>query len=139
MNKANKTPFRYLLLFLLCIVILGFSVESSSFLSSTIFESDQVSTQYDLTIERVIGIIMGLTCWFARIAIAILIGALVFYGIQIIWSRGSQTNYQAAKKSFAAAIIGAFIILGVYTIVATVAGALGVEASFIPLSCPKVL
>ncbi len=137
--KKHKSLISYLLILFLSVVALGFAVQGSSFLGRAIFENDQLSPEYDLTIEKVIAIITGFTCWAAEIAILILIGALFFYGIQILFSRGNPVSFQSAKKAFSTAIIGAFVILGVYTIIATVANTVGVKASFIPLSCPKIL
>jgi hypothetical protein len=89
----------------------------------------------DLTAERVVSILTGLSCWFARIAVSLFAMAIVFYGIQIVLSRGNPEKFTSAKKSLGVAIIGGFVILGVYVIIATVANALGGDYRLLPLGC----
>lgn len=89
-----------------------------------------------LTFDRVIDILLGLTCYAAQLAGLLLIGALAFYGIQIILSRGNPDSFGAAKKSLGWAIVGGIVILGTYTIIATVATAVGASVPILPLNCP---
>ena len=91
----------------------------------------------DLTIQSVFGIITGLACWFTRFALVLMVVMIVFYGIKFMTSQGNQTKFDEAKKSFTWALVGVLVILGTYTIIATVANFLG-GASYslvIPLDC----
>lgn len=90
----------------------------------------------DLTIQRVFDIFSTLICWFAQIAELIIIGAIIVYGIQMVLSRGNPEKFGEARKSLTFAVIGALVIFGVYTIIATVANAVGADyRSIMPLSC----
>ena len=91
----------------------------------------------DLTIQSVFGIITGLACYFTRFALVLMVVMIVFYGIKFMTSQGNPTKFGEAKTSFIWALVGVLIILGTYTIIATVANALG-GASYtlvIPLNC----
>lgn len=50
-------------------------------------------------------------------------GAVVFYGFQMVISKGDPAKFISAKNNLIKAAIGAVIIFGVYTIIATVQGA----------------
>ncbi len=53
----------------------------------------------------------------------IAVGAIVYYGFLMTMSKGEPTKFNAAKGMLIKACIGAAIIFGVYTIIATVQGA----------------
>ena len=90
----------------------------------------------DLTIERVFGIITGLACWFTRFALILIVVYIVIFGIKFMTAQGNVTKYEEAKKSFTWGLVGVAIILGTYTIIATVANSLGADYSLIvPLQC----
>ncbi len=89
----------------------------------------------DLTFDRVIGILTSFTCWFTQIALLLTVGAIVVYGLQMAISRDNVEMFTKAKKSLGWAIVGAFVIFGVYTIIATVANAVGAQVPALPLSC----
>ena len=94
-----------------------------------------LSVGTNLTIQRVFGIITGLVCYFSQAAMMAIVIALVFYGIKFATSRGNPEAFTAAKKGLQSALVGAIIILGTYTIIATVANAAGSNYSVIPLDC----
>ena len=50
-------------------------------------------------------------------------------------AQGNPTKYEEAKKSFTWGLVGVLVILGTYTIIATVANFLGGNYSPIPLNC----
>ncbi len=90
----------------------------------------------DLTIQSVFGIITGLVCWFSRFALVLIVVYIIIYGVKFMMAQGNQTKYEEAKKSFTWGLVGVLVILGTYTIIATVANALGADYSLIiPLSC----
>ncbi len=89
----------------------------------------------DLSADNLLRIVVGLACWFSRIAILVLTGSIVFYGLQAMASRDNPTAYAAAIKSFNYALVGALVIFGAYTIIATVAHSVGAEVSRTPLHC----
>ncbi|MEK7637878.1 MAG: hypothetical protein AAB375_00410 [Patescibacteria group bacterium] len=53
----------------------------------------------------------------------IAVGAIVYYGFRMTMSKGDPTKFNEAKGWLIKACIGAAIIFGVYTIIATVQGA----------------
>lgn len=89
----------------------------------------------DLTIQSVFGIITGLACWFTRFALVLMVVMIVFYGIKFMMSQGNPAKYGEAKTSFLWALVGVLVILGTYTIIATIANALGATMPLIPLDC----
>lgn len=90
----------------------------------------------EFTVERVLAILTSLACWFSRIAILGLVVMVVFYGVQMMWSGGNPTTYGNAKKGFWYSMIGAIVIFGVYSIIATAAYVAGANVeSFTVLSC----
>ena|SRR3989344_139765 len=90
----------------------------------------------DLTIQSVFGIITGLACWFTRFATILMVVMIVFYGIKFMTSQGNPAKFEEAKKSFTWALVGVLVILGTYTIIATVANSLGADYSLlVPLDC----
>ena len=89
----------------------------------------------DLTIQSVFGIITGLVCWFSQFALILIVVYIVIYGIKFMMAQGNQTKFDEAKKSFTWGLVGVLVILGTYTIIATIANALGADYGFIPLNC----
>ena len=90
----------------------------------------------NLTIQDVMGIITGLACWITRVALVFIVIAIVYYGIKFMTAQGDPTKLTEAKKSFIWGLVGVVVILGTYTIIATVANALGADYTlFIPLRC----
>lgn len=51
------------------------------------------------------------------------VAAVVYYGIRMAVSRGDSAKFSEAKKGLLYALLGAAVIFGVYTILATVRGA----------------
>ena len=78
----------------------------------------------NLTIQSVFGIITGLACWFTRFALILMVVYIVFYGIKFMMAQGNETKFGEAKKSFTWGLVGVLVILGTYTIIATVANGL---------------
>ncbi|OGN28276.1 MAG: hypothetical protein A2941_01885 [Candidatus Yanofskybacteria bacterium RIFCSPLOWO2_01_FULL_49_17] len=97
----------------------------------------------DLTIQSLFGILQGLACWMSRFVLVIMVGALIWYGVQMLLSRGNPTAFGNARKSLGYAIIGVVVVLGSYTIIATVGNAVrgaggGTGPSwnnFLPIDC----
>ncbi len=90
----------------------------------------------NLTIQDITGIITGLACWITRVALVFVVVAIVYYGVRFMTSQGDPTKLAEAKKSFLWGLVGIIVILGTYTIIATVANALGADYTlFLPLSC----
>lgn len=97
--------------------------------------SAQEYTGIDLTIQGVFGIITGLVCWFTRFALILIVVYIVIYGIKFMMAQGNPTKYEEAKKSFTWGLVGVLVILGTYTIIATVANFLGGNYTPTPLNC----
>ncbi len=92
-----------------------------------------------LTVQQVLGIITGLACWVSQVALVLILGALAFYGLTFMWSQGNPAKMGEAKKALGWGIVGVFVILGTYTIILTVARAVGPAAEGrinpIPINC----
>jgi len=91
------------------------------------------------TIQWVFGIITGLACWFSRFALILIVVYIIIYGIKFMMAQGNQTKYEEAKKAFTWGLVGVIVILGTYTIIATVANALGADFGFTPLNCSSFI
>jgi len=98
----------------------------------------------DLSITSLFGILSGLACWMSRFVIIIMTIVIIWYGLQFLLSRGNPKAFEDAKKSLWYGIIGIVVVLGAYTIIATVGNA--VEAAggnggqvhwtnFLPIDC----
>lgn len=86
--------------------------------------SNDLPGMQDLTIQRLFGIVTGLVCWLSRIAIVLIVVAIIFYGLQFMTAQGNPDRYKKAKDGFFKALLGTLIILGTYTIIATIANAI---------------
>lgn len=95
----------------------------------------------DLTIDSVFNVIVGLACWLSRIAIILLTAFIMWYGILFLSSRGDATKFAEAKKAFGYGLIGMMVILGAYSIIATVAynvgGTAAQQVNLTPIRCPS--
>lgn len=92
----------------------------------------------DLTIQDVFNIIVGLTCWLTRIAIFLIVIFLLYYGFLFMRAQGDPGKLGEAKKAFGWGLVGIIVILGTYSIIATVAYTVGGTAARInpiPINC----
>lgn len=109
-------------------------------LSGPVFAQVNVSDQpgINLTIQDVLRIITGLACWISRIALVFIVVAVVYFGVKFILAQGDPNKLTEARKSFLWGLVGILVILGTYTIIATVAYNLGIQnlSLIIPLKCP---
>ena len=92
----------------------------------------------NLTIQDVLRIITGLACWITRVALVLIVVAVVYFGVKFLMAQGDPTKLTNAKNSFLWGLVGILVILGTYTIIATVAYNLGITnlSLIIPLKCP---
>ena len=107
-------------------------------LSWPVLASQHLTNQpgINLTIQDVMGIITGLACWITRVALVFIVVAVVYFGVKFMMAQGDPTKLTEARKSFLWGLVGILVILGTYTIIATVANALGADyILFIPLRC----
>lgn len=92
----------------------------------------------DLTIKDVFNIIVGLTCWLTRMAIFLIVIFVMYYGFLFMKAQGDPAKVTEAKKAFLWGIVGIIVILGTYSIIATVAHTVGGTAGRInpiPINC----
>ena len=80
-------------------------------------------------------IIKGLACWIVNAALILIVVAVVFYGIQFLISRGDPGKVGDARKALTWGVVGIIVILGAYTIIATVGYYIGVDIPNIALGC----
>ncbi len=92
----------------------------------------------DFTIDKVLKILLGISCWLSRTAIVVIVGALVVYAFLFFKSQGNPNTLKEAKTAMKWGLIGMVVIFGVYTIIKSVADAVGasISPSWLPLSCP---
>ena len=117
----------------------GSSVLAASPAPSRTLFGDPGSPGETLTVQQVLGIITGLACWVSEVALVLILGALAFYGLMFMWSQGNPAKMGEAKKALGWGIVGIFVIFGTYTIILTVARAVGPAAEGrinpIPINC----
>lgn len=113
----------------------------------TMEESLETAPGVNLTIQSLFGIIAGLACWATRFVTILMVVMIVWYGFQMMAAQGNDTKFATARKSLGYAVVGMIVILGAYTIIATVANTIeGVGQQnlstksakytmFVPLSC----
>ena len=89
----------------------------------------------DLTLDKLKDLITGLACWLVDIALVLIVLAVVFYGVQFLISQGDPTKVGNARKGLTWGVVGIAVILGTYTIIATVAYYIGAEVPNIMLGC----
>ena len=90
----------------------------------------------DFTIQKVADVIVGIVCWFSGLAMVFIVLAIVWFGVNFLMSKGEPEKITQARKALLWGIVGIAVILGTYTIIATIANSLGLDYSFIPLDCP---
>jgi len=88
----------------------------------------------DLTIQKLENMLRGLACWIYRIAFFLIIIFILVVGIRYLTSSGSPEKITTVNQSFKWIVIGSAVILGVGTIIATIAWALGLPV-ITPLFC----
>lgn len=96
-------------------------------------------TSKDFTIQSVFAIIVALTCYITRLAIIAVVIYIIWYGVNFLTAQGDPGRYNNAVKALKWGLIGTVVILGTYTIIATVANIFGADYSnFIPIDCSGV-
>ena len=81
----------------------------------------------NFTFENLIKLFGGLACWSMRVAMILIAGAMIIYGLMFLKSRGSPQGMENAKKAFTWGLVGALVIFGVFTIILSVASLVGVD------------
>lgn len=101
----------------------------------------------NLTIQGLMVIVKGLACYSTELVTMIMVVMIVWYGFQMMASQGNETKFTTARKSLGYAVVGMIVILGAYTIIATVGNTIqGIGAqdlstrstdftSYMPLNC----
>jgi hypothetical protein len=74
----------------------------------------------NLTIQSLFGIVEGLACWATQFITVVMVIMIVWYGFQMMAAQSNSTKFADARKSLGYAVVGMIVILGAYTIIATV-------------------
>ena len=132
-----------LILFLAALLAVGVSAETNG-------PAPAVSglPGVDVTVQSLFFTIEGLACWASRFVMIVMVIMIVWYGTQMMAAQGNDTKFTAARKSLTYAVIGILIVMGTYTIIATVGNsiqALDPDAparaqrftAFVPLNCSR--
>ncbi len=75
------------------------------------------------TYDQLVKILKYLASYALLFGGIVAMGAVVFYGFQMVMSKGDPGKFNEAKGSLIKAAIGAALIFGVFTIIATLQGA----------------
>jgi hypothetical protein len=75
------------------------------------------------TYDKLIKVANNLVQFILRVAGFVVVGVIVYYGIRMVIAGNDAAKYAAARKGLNWALIGALVIFGVYTIIATIQGA----------------
>jgi uncharacterized membrane protein YuzA (DUF378 family) len=75
------------------------------------------------TYENFRGVVKNLVNFILQIASFAATGAVVYFGFRMVIAGSDATAYADARKGLNWSLVGAFVIFGVYTIIATVRGA----------------
>lgn len=78
-----------------------------------------------ITWDRVMYVIYNLLQNILFVAGLAAVGAIVYYGVLMATARDNADRFNGARKGVLWSMLGALIIFGVYTILATVRGAVG--------------
>lgn len=85
----------------------------------------------DITIQGVVTALGRLACWTSSTAELIVVGAIIFYGIQAIWSRGNPQTFTTARTGLTYAVVGGLVVLGAWVIIVSVTNLIS-EGVWIP-------
>ena len=114
--------------------------------TSTVGGGLQNAPGINLTIQSLFGIVTGLACWSTRFVTIVMVVMIVWYGFQMMAAQGNETKFTTARKSLGYAGVGMIVVLGAYTIIATVGNASSSADTgpsttswldYTPLSCPN--
>jgi|SRR3989344_1249445 len=93
----------------------------------------------DLTLTKLTTLINRLACWITDVALILIVVAVIYYGIMFLISRGDPTKVTNARKALGWGVVGILVILGAYTIIASVGNAIqGSGFSFPTLNCGSI-
>lgn len=81
------------------------------------------STSTGMTYQKMLDILDDIVVFVLRMAGFAAIGVIVYFGVRMLLAGGDQTKYAEARKGFNWALVGTLVIFGVYTIIATIRGA----------------
>ena len=75
------------------------------------------------TYDKLIEVANRLVQFILRVAGFAVVGVIVYYGVRMVIAGNDAAKYAEARKGLNYALIGALVIFGVYTIIATIQGA----------------
>lgn len=81
------------------------------------------NTNSDFTYDRLVGIVRYLASTALILGGVLAMGAVVFYGFQMVMSKGDPTKVKSSRDNLIKAAIGAALIFGVFTVIKTIEGA----------------
>ena len=85
----------------------------------------------NFTFQHALNLLRGVACWFGRAGVAIFVIMGIVYGIMFLLSRGNSGQWEGAKKALGWGIVGGLVIMGVFTIILSVAEIIGADYSWI--------
>jgi hypothetical protein len=81
--------------------------------------SASATTVEPFTYERLKSMAFSLAQTFTELVGMALVAGVVFYGIRMVTARGDETAFRTAKAGLTNAMIGALIVYGAHTLIAT--------------------
>ncbi len=92
----------------------------------------------DLTLEKLMNLINGLACWIADVALVLIVIAVVYFGVMFLISQGDPGKVGNARKALSWGVVGIIVILGTYTIIASVGSAITGSDFTFTLNCASL-
>lgn len=77
------------------------------------------------TYDSLMTAVYNLMDFFIRIAGLAVVAVVVWYGLQMVMSRGDAAKFSDAKKGLTWSLVGALVIFGVWTIILSIKAFVG--------------
>jgi hypothetical protein len=139
---ANMINFKKLSAVIVFLVLASIFFVSSSYAAINIegatTSNPPVYQGPNLTIQSVFNIFNSLVCYFVQFVLVFMVLALIWTGVSYLRSQGVAGAVTEANKSLQWTVIGIAVILGSYTIVASIAYFVGSSIPLIPLNCSNL-
>jgi hypothetical protein len=93
----------------------------------------------NITIQGVFNLFNSLVCYFVQIVLVFMVIALIWAGVKYLKSQGAGPAVSDANKNLKWVIVGIAVVLGTYTIIASIASFVGSSLPLIPLNCSNTV
>lgn len=94
--------------------------------------------EVNLTVDNLTALIKRLACWITDFALILIVVAVIYYGVMFLVSRGDPGKVGNARKALGWGVVGILVILGTYTIIASVGSAITGSDFTFTLDCSSI-